>query len=138
MEGFKLDWPVIKLKRRIEIHINSFSFNVKERITLKETHLLSSVLLLLLLLSCFVPPLVGIFLYQEMKRLTMEKQLQRENIQITRVFNIRDPMVSIIYVCPFSLSPDITNYYYKVTPPYSLASLFSLSFLILLSHSLSP
>ncbi|EAS06221.3 IQ calmodulin-binding motif protein (macronuclear) [Tetrahymena thermophila SB210] len=77
LHQFKLDWPEIKLKKRFEIHINSFSVD-------------------------------------ELKRLTMDKQLQRENIQITRIFQIKDPMVSIIYVCPFGVSDDITNYYYKI------------------------
>ncbi len=74
---FKANWPQIKLNKRIEIHINSFSF-------------------------------------QETRRLTMEKFLQRQNNQMTRIFNIRDPLVEIIYISPFDLPAEIINYYHKV------------------------
>lgn len=76
-QQFKKDWKVIKLNKRIEIHINSYSF-------------------------------------EDTKRLTMEKFLQRQNTQISRIFNLRDPMVEIIYVCPFDLPAEIINYYHKV------------------------
>ena len=74
---FKSNWPQIKLNKRIEIHINSFSF-------------------------------------EESRRLTMEKFLQRQNNQITRLFNIKDPLVEIIYISPFDLPAEIINYYHKV------------------------
>lgn len=39
---------------------------------------------------------------EEMKRISMEKFLQRENAQISRIFAAgRDPNVDIIYVCPY-------------------------------------
>ena len=60
----------MKMKKRVEIHINTFSFD-------------------------------------ELKRLTMEKVSQRQNMQITRIFNLRDPNVEIVYVAPFDLSIDI-------------------------------
>ena len=31
----------------------------------------------------------------------MEKFLQRENAQITRIFSMKDPNVDVIYVSPF-------------------------------------
>lgn len=37
----------------------------------------------------------------EMKRISMEKFLQRENAQISRIFAIKDPLVEVIYVSPF-------------------------------------
>ena len=77
MEEFKRDWPEIKLKRRIEVHICSFSF-------------------------------------EEMRRLTMEKFVQRQNSQICRIFRLKDPYIEIVYVSPFDLSPEIISYYHKV------------------------
>lgn len=67
----------MKYKKRVEIHINTFS-------------------------------------YDELKRLTMEKVSQRQNMQITRIFGLRDPLVEIIYIAPFDLSSEILNYYYKI------------------------
>lgn len=52
--------------------------------------------------------------YEEMKRLTMEKFLQRQNAQITRIFSLKDPLVSVIYVAPFDLQSEIMNYFYKI------------------------
>jgi IQ domain-containing protein H len=37
----------------------------------------------------------------EMKRMSMEKFLQRENSQISRIFAVKDPLVDVIYVSPF-------------------------------------
>lgn len=37
----------------------------------------------------------------EMKRISMEKFLQRENAQIARIFACRDPNVDIVYLSPF-------------------------------------
>jgi hypothetical protein len=37
----------------------------------------------------------------EMKRISMEKFLQRENAQISRIFAVKDPLVEVIYVAPF-------------------------------------
>lgn len=50
----------------------------------------------------------------EMKRMSMEKFMQRENLQITRLFALKNPLVDIIYVCPFDLSQEIIGYYTKV------------------------
>ena len=50
----------------------------------------------------------------EMKRISMEKFLQRENAQIARLFAVKDPNVDIIYVSPFSLTNDVTGYYMKI------------------------
>ena len=38
---------------------------------------------------------------QEMKRMSMEKFLQRENAQISRIFSVKDPLVDVIYLSPF-------------------------------------
>lgn len=77
MEEFKRDWPEIKLKRRVEVHICSFSF-------------------------------------EEMRRLTMEKFVQRQNSQICRIFRLKDPDIEIVYVAPFDLSPELISYYHKI------------------------
>ena len=50
----------------------------------------------------------------EMKRISMEKFLQRENSQIARLFAVKDANVDIIYVSPFSLTNDVTAYYMKI------------------------
>lgn len=49
----------------------------------------------------------------EIKRLTTEKFLQKENCQLSRIFKLLDPNVNIIYVCPFALSPEVIAYYNK-------------------------
>jgi IQ domain-containing protein H len=49
-----------------------------------------------------------------MKRISMEKFLQRENAQIARLFAVRDPNVDVVYVSPFSLTNDVTGYYMKI------------------------
>ena len=77
MEEFKRDWAEIKLKRRVEVHICSFSF-------------------------------------EEMRRLTMEKFVQRQNSQICRIFRLKDPDIEIVYVAPFDLSPELISYYHKI------------------------
>jgi len=38
---------------------------------------------------------------EEMKRISMEKFLQRENAQLSRIFAVKDPNVDIIYVSPY-------------------------------------
>ena len=52
--------------------------------------------------------------YSEMKRISMEKFLQRENAQIARLFAVKDPNVDVVYVSPFSLTNDVTGYYMKI------------------------
>jgi hypothetical protein len=37
----------------------------------------------------------------ELKRISMEKFLQRENAQLSRIFSLKDPEVEVIYVTPF-------------------------------------
>ncbi len=50
----------------------------------------------------------------ELKRISMEKFLQRENAQIARIFAVRDPNVDVIYISPFQLTNDVTGYYMKI------------------------
>jgi len=38
---------------------------------------------------------------EEIKRISMEKFLQRENSQLSRIFAVKDANVDIIYVSPF-------------------------------------
>jgi len=44
----------------------------------------------------------------------MEKIVQKQNMQIARLFALRDPLVDVIYVAPFELPSEIINYYSKV------------------------
>ena len=50
----------------------------------------------------------------EMKRISMEKFLQRENAQISRIFSLKDPLVDVIYVSPFQMTNDVLGYYMKI------------------------
>jgi hypothetical protein len=50
----------------------------------------------------------------EMKRMSMEKFLQRENSQISRIFAVKDPLVEVIYVSPFQMTNDVVGYYMKI------------------------
>lgn len=77
MEEFKKRWPMIRSKRRIEIHCNSISIG-------------------------------------DAKRLSIEKFMQRENLQISRLFLLRDPNVNIIYISPFTFTNDVLGYYMKI------------------------
>ena len=43
--------------------------------------------------------------------MSIEKFKQKENCQINRLFNIRDPNVEIVYICPFPLTNEIQDYY---------------------------
>lgn len=51
---------------------------------------------------------------EEIKRISMEKFLQRENSQLSRIFAVKDPNVDIIYVSPFQMTPDVMGYYMKI------------------------
>lgn len=46
--------------------------------------------------------------------MSMEKFLQRENAQISRIFSLKDPNVEVIYICPFTLTSDVLGYYMKI------------------------
>jgi hypothetical protein len=48
------------------------------------------------------------------KRLSMEKFMQRENLQISRLFLLRDPNVNLIYISPFTFTSDVLGYYMKI------------------------
>lgn len=50
----------------------------------------------------------------EAKRISMEKFMQRENLQISRLFLLRDPNVNIVYVSPFTFTNDVLGYYMKI------------------------
>ena len=44
----------------------------------------------------------------------MEKFLQRENAQLSRIFSLKDPNVEVIYVSPFQMTSDVLGYYMKI------------------------
>jgi hypothetical protein len=46
--------------------------------------------------------------------MTIDKFRQRQNVQISRIFAVKDPLVDVIYVCPFELSQEVIGYYTKV------------------------
>ena len=50
----------------------------------------------------------------EIKRISMEKFLQRENSQISRIFSVKDPNVDVIYISPYQMTPDVLGYYMKI------------------------
>ena len=50
----------------------------------------------------------------EDKRLSLDRYKQRENAQITRIFNLKDPNVDIIYICPYTLTSEVSKYYGKI------------------------
>lgn len=45
---------------------------------------------------------------------TVEKFAEKENIQLSRLINLADPNLEIIYVCPFKLEQDIIAYYFSI------------------------
>ena len=51
---------------------------------------------------------------EELKRISMDKFLQRENAQISRIFASKDPNIDVIYVSPFQMTPDVLGYYMKI------------------------
>lgn len=63
----------------------------------------------------------------EYTRLTMEKFLQRENIQISRIFRVSDPNLTLIYVTPYEIEEELYNYYMKVTPSKIMLQIFELN-----------
>jgi hypothetical protein len=44
----------------------------------------------------------------------MEKFLQRENAQLSRIFSLKEPNVEVIYVSPFHMTSDVLGYYMKI------------------------
>ncbi|CAD8086017.1 unnamed protein product [Paramecium sonneborni] len=54
------------------------------------------------------------FSFEEIKRLSMDKFPQRQNTQITRIFNLKDPLVHIIYIAPYDLPSELIDYFYKI------------------------
>ena len=50
----------------------------------------------------------------ELRRLTMDKFLVRQNLQLSRIFAIQDPNVDILFISAFEMSPEILGYYTKI------------------------
>lgn len=50
----------------------------------------------------------------ELRRLTMDKFLVRQNLQLSRIFSIQDPNVEIVFVSAFEMTPEIVGYYTKI------------------------
>ena len=51
---------------------------------------------------------------EELKKLTMAKFQQKQNLQIGRIFRVLDPNVDIIYISAIELPSEVTKYYMKV------------------------
>jgi hypothetical protein len=61
----------------------------------------------------------------------MENFKQRENMQMTRIFALKDPNVEVIFVSPYALPKEIISYYFKICelgelPTYKVSNYFSL------------
>lgn len=50
----------------------------------------------------------------EIKRITVENIVEKKNLQLTRIFRLSDPTISIIMVLPVELPTEVLNYYYRV------------------------
>ena len=50
----------------------------------------------------------------ELRRLTMDKFLVRQNIQLSRIFSIQDPNIDILYISAFEMTPEVIGYYTKI------------------------
>jgi len=57
---------------------------------------------------------INSFTIAEVQRMSIEKFKQKENMQIARIFSVKDPNVDVIYICPFPLTNEIYNYYLKI------------------------
>lgn len=77
MNELRENWSTIKTEKRVEIHINSMSFN-------SDT-------------NC-----------------TISKFTEKQNNQLCRLINLKDPNVEIIYVTPYELPEDVIKYYFSI------------------------
>lgn len=57
---------------------------------------------------------INSFSLSEMQRLSTEKFKQKENSQMSRIFRVKDPLLDIIYISPYPLTKEITDYYQKI------------------------
>lgn len=57
---------------------------------------------------------VNSFAVDEIKRITVENLTEKKNLQLTRIFRLRDPKLSIIMVLPADLPVEVLNYYHRV------------------------
>jgi hypothetical protein len=48
------------------------------------------------------------------QRRTLSNLAARENSQMARLCRLSDPLVDVVYVCPFPLSDDVAQYYHKL------------------------
>jgi hypothetical protein len=50
----------------------------------------------------------------EEKRLSMDHFPERQNIQLSRIFRLKDPNLIIIFISSVELQPELLNYYYRI------------------------
>ncbi len=51
---------------------------------------------------------------EELVRLSMRHSEQRSNVQLTRLFRLRDPLISIVFVLAYDAREELLNYYFKI------------------------
>ena len=50
----------------------------------------------------------------EQKRATLSHMKTRENMQMSRLCAVADPLVDVLYVAPFNLNSDVERYYHQL------------------------
>lgn len=48
------------------------------------------------------------------QRISLSNMAARQNSQMARLCRLSDPLVDVVYVCPFPLSEDVAQYYHKL------------------------
>lgn len=48
------------------------------------------------------------------KNATFDKFNERQNNQLNRIINLKDPNVEIIYICPFEIGNEVLSYYFSI------------------------
>lgn len=57
---------------------------------------------------------INSYSFSNYKNCTMEKFLEKQNNQLNRIINLRDPNVEMIYISPFNLDNQVLSYYFSI------------------------
>lgn len=57
---------------------------------------------------------INSFAVDEMKRITCSNLTEKKNLQLTRMFRLKDPKLTIVMVLPNDLPTEVLHYYYRV------------------------
>jgi len=57
---------------------------------------------------------INSYAFNNLKNSTFEKFNERQNNQLNRMTNLKDPNVEIIYVCPFEIGNEVLSYYFSI------------------------